>query len=119
MLSMLLDAPSIFFFSRRSRHTRLQGDWSSDVCSSDLVTPWSDGAMLTLRSYRSADSEDEGEEWSEAAVKAMERALLKAAPREFESLGAKSTTGTPKIGRASCRERGWRSGRGGLSHQKS
>src|ERR1022692_3799719 len=28
-----------FFFSSRRRHTRLQGDWSSDVCSSDLVAP--------------------------------------------------------------------------------
>src|SRR2546426_10331804 len=27
----------IFFFSSRRRHTRLQGDWSSDVCSSDLI----------------------------------------------------------------------------------
>src|SRR3989454_10763694 len=26
----------LFFFSSRRRHTRLQGDWSSDVCSSDL-----------------------------------------------------------------------------------
>src|SRR5205807_6252952 len=26
-------------FSSRRRHTRLQGDWSSDVCSSDLGTP--------------------------------------------------------------------------------
>src|SRR5205807_9266283 len=26
-----------FFFSSRRRHTRLQGDWSSDVCSSDYV----------------------------------------------------------------------------------
>src|ERR1039457_7377595 len=25
-----------FFFSSTRRHTRLQGDWSSDVCSSDL-----------------------------------------------------------------------------------
>src|SRR3989454_5105643 len=25
-----------FFFSSRRRHTKLQGDWSSDVCSSDL-----------------------------------------------------------------------------------
>src|SRR5688500_19277401 len=29
-------AQSSFFFSSRRRHTRLQGDWSSDVCSSDL-----------------------------------------------------------------------------------
>src|SRR6266850_8452077 len=28
---------SYFFFSSRRRHTRLQGDWSSDVCSSDLA----------------------------------------------------------------------------------
>src|SRR6478735_648943 len=26
----------LFFFSSRRRHTSLQGDWSSDVCSSDL-----------------------------------------------------------------------------------
>src|SRR2546426_3052750 len=25
----------LFFFSSRRRHTRLQGDWSSDVCSSE------------------------------------------------------------------------------------
>src|SRR2546426_9743126 len=29
-----------FFFSSRRRHTRLQGDWSSDVCSSDLISTW-------------------------------------------------------------------------------
>src|SRR5688500_20127331 len=28
----------LFFFSISRRHTRLQGDWSSDVCSSDLRT---------------------------------------------------------------------------------
>src|SRR5207248_5155350 len=27
-----------FFFSSRRRHTRSYGDWSSDVCSSDLST---------------------------------------------------------------------------------
>src|SRR5256885_8708740 len=30
------EAHVYFFFSSRRRHTRLQGDWSSDVCSSDL-----------------------------------------------------------------------------------
>src|SRR5205807_6065166 len=34
-----------FFFSSRRRHTRLQGDWSSDVCSSDLA----EGASLAGR----------------------------------------------------------------------
>src|SRR2546429_1848610 len=28
-----------FFFSSRRRHTRCSRDWSSDVCSSDLVHP--------------------------------------------------------------------------------
>src|SRR5882762_12014519 len=28
-----------FFFSSRRRHTRFKCDWSSDVCSSDLVEP--------------------------------------------------------------------------------
>src|SRR2546430_12998339 len=28
---------SLFFFSSRRRHTRFDCDWSSDVCSSDLV----------------------------------------------------------------------------------
>src|SRR5574339_949575 len=27
----------VFFFSSRIRHTRSPGDWSSDVCSSDLI----------------------------------------------------------------------------------
>src|SRR2546430_4258352 len=30
---------SFFFFSSRRRHTRFDCDWSSDVCSSDLVAP--------------------------------------------------------------------------------
>src|SRR3989454_6014049 len=35
-LSSTLSVVYFFFFSSRRRHTRLQGDWSSDVCSSDL-----------------------------------------------------------------------------------
>src|SRR5256885_11108570 len=40
-----------FFFSSRRRHTRLQGDWSSDVCSSDLLRP---GIALALELIFSA-----------------------------------------------------------------
>src|SRR5439155_14593948 len=29
---------NVFFFSSRRRHTRWPRDWSSDVCSSDLLT---------------------------------------------------------------------------------
>src|SRR5256885_13067104 len=38
-----------FFFSSRRRHTRLQGDWSSDVCSSDLARPAPAGPASTPR----------------------------------------------------------------------
>src|SRR5437867_8637401 len=33
----LSDREHVFFFSSRRRHTRSYGDWSSDVCSSDLA----------------------------------------------------------------------------------
>src|SRR5437762_8944246 len=35
---MIINISFFFFFSSRRRHTRYIGDWSSDVCSSDLVT---------------------------------------------------------------------------------
>src|SRR5256885_7057849 len=40
-----------FFFSSRRRHTRLQGDWSSDVCSSDLVSP-RPGKVISVAMFR-------------------------------------------------------------------
>src|SRR5690348_14621599 len=38
-----------FFFSSRRRHTRWTGDWSSDVCSSDLATGGGCGRGLRPR----------------------------------------------------------------------
>src|SRR5690554_7782807 len=38
--SLLLVFFFFFFFSSRRRHTRCGRDWSSDVCSSDLVSTW-------------------------------------------------------------------------------
>src|SRR2546422_6706422 len=35
----------VFFFSSRRRHTRCSRDWSSDVCSSDLVLQALDDGM--------------------------------------------------------------------------
>src|SRR5690348_2921243 len=44
MISAMRDVNSLelmeFFFSSRRRHTRWTGDWSSDVCSSDLSNGW-------------------------------------------------------------------------------
>src|SRR5699024_12234548 len=36
-LMCLMWSSSFFFFSSRRRHTRSKRDWSSDVCSSDLI----------------------------------------------------------------------------------
>src|SRR6266850_353694 len=49
-----------FFFSSRRRHTRLQGDWSSDVCSSDLV----DDAKRILWQFPRAGSLPVGQRFS-------------------------------------------------------
>src|SRR5438876_2559124 len=38
----------VFFFSSRRRHTRWTGDWSSDVCSSDLIAPNLDGDTIEV-----------------------------------------------------------------------
>src|SRR3989454_8188637 len=64
-----------FFFSSRRRHTRLQGDWSSDVCSSDLGT--------TLRDVAEADAGrvlDEGR-----AVDCVERVHVEAGQLDEEA----------------------------------
>src|SRR5256885_6410718 len=57
-----------FFFSSRRRHTRLQGDWSSDVCSSDLAQlndqqQWSSELKLEAVLY----AEDSLQVWSDKA----------------------------------------------------
>src|SRR2546430_8124627 len=43
----------VFFFSSRRRHTRFDCDWSSDVCSSDLVSAlsWLALKARALRRY--------------------------------------------------------------------
>src|SRR5437762_4655407 len=38
----------LFFFSSRRRHTRYIGDWSSDVCSSDLEAETPGSVALVL-----------------------------------------------------------------------
>src|SRR5688500_3738892 len=43
---LLTEQAEVFFFSSRRRHTRLQGDWSSDVCSSDLLALGISGGLV-------------------------------------------------------------------------
>src|SRR5207248_7954861 len=74
-----------FFFSSRRRHTRSYGDWSSDVCSSDLDLV---GVGVAARCLR---------------------CLPHDAPAVAEDVGGDAQRVPPvaeiKIGRASCRER--------------
>src|SRR5688500_19674563 len=71
------------FFSSRRRHTRLQGDWSSDVCSSDL-------------------------EKSETSMRSFHLLPVSSTVSIPDSVSAPAPVKPvlSKIGRASCRERG-------------
>src|SRR5256885_5040333 len=86
---------SCFFFSSRRRHTRLQGDWSSDVCSSDLVLAQYQPLCVPAKLYESV------------ALGTPTLVIAEpdsAAAREARRLGA-MTVDAAEIGRASCRER--------------
>src|SRR6266446_9750645 len=96
---------SFFFFSSRRRHTRLQGDWSSDVCSSDEIGVFemSDRGLvevpnpsaLFLADRNEAGGEDGGARTAGAAVFAGiegTRPVLV----EVQALVAPSLLGTPR-----------------------
>src|ERR1039458_5515039 len=56
----------MIFFSSRRRHTRCLSDWSSDVCSSDLGTPyphllWPDNTMEIVEAGTELASNEETE----------------------------------------------------------
>src|SRR5207248_8607315 len=83
-----------FFFSSRRRHTRSYGDWSSDVCSSDLVGA---AASRLQRGHRRA------EQRVDVAVVRQEVAREEGQGVEVRDRAARAAR---EIGRASCRERG-------------
>src|SRR5438045_8402544 len=90
---MLLYYFYFFFFSSRRRHTRCLSDWSSDVCSSDLLTPAMGGTQ------RLAERAGSGR------------------AREFVMTG--EPYDAAKIGRASCRERVETTVVGGIVRKKA
>src|SRR5438876_8016447 len=84
-----VDLDFFFFFSSRRRHTRWTGDWSSDVCSSDLVLAF-DAAIAcgdtgslaeAVAWYRGPLLEGCTEEWSFQELQAREQAHLIALER--------------------------------------
>src|SRR5207245_5021397 len=91
VLYLLFFVCSVFFFSSRRRHTRCYRDWSSDVCSSDLVSrPCWFRKPARARNRSSCSS-------------------MASLERRSRSVSPSGTTGSAasalKIGRASCRER--------------
>src|SRR5205807_10152092 len=94
-----------FFFSSRIRHTRLQGDWSSDVCSSDLFL--SPERTLSRKIQESMLSIQIERRFTKPQIFAMycNQIYLGHGMYGFEA-GAQYYFGKhAKIGRASCRER--------------
>src|SRR5256885_5493019 len=73
-----------FFFSSRRRHTRLQGDWSSDVCSSDLgPVPLSLDHLHDRHVAADREVVDERKAQGQVGRAALrERAALETAPAE-------------------------------------
>src|SRR5256885_7118796 len=66
-LSLLLYSISFFFFSSRRRHTRLQGDWSSDVCSSDLMHRARPQVLFMQLHWDVMRSDNAGDSWHEVS----------------------------------------------------
>src|SRR5207253_5841151 len=93
-----------FFFSSRRRHTRWPRDWSSDVCSSDLVSERMVQSVDVFIGYRTNPHLDMRERGAEAA--AAIREMLDGVKPQRAFIRLPIVPPTVKIGRASCRERG-------------
>src|SRR5437870_9823568 len=103
------------FFSSRRRHTRWPRDWSSDVCSSDLVADVDDENVvpgLALTIYQPVwQMGIAGRLFVRAAGDPY--ALVPAVTRVIREISAEqpvehaATLEDVQIGRASWRDRGW------------
>src|SRR5436189_2263651 len=98
-----------FFFSSRRRHTRYIGDWSSDVCSSDLDGPELEtachGRNLPLQvSPRQSKMTRTGLQRNAAYLVRPDGCGALAEP-EGGAVAMTSYLDARQIGRASCRER--------------
>src|SRR5206468_4553598 len=92
---------TFFFFSSRRRHTRSDRDWSSDVCSSDLLgRRLGRTVLLTNRLDWTAEQVVAGY----AGQQQVERVFRGLKDGEWLGWGPMHHW-TDKIGRASCRER--------------
>src|SRR5207248_3852525 len=88
-----------FFFSSRRRHTRSYGDWSSDVCSSDLQAETIAVVPSTLWSL-TVDPNRPG-----SLVQSVDGLALAARAVRDQLSNDTWMVLAGEIGRASCRER--------------
>src|SRR5690606_39895987 len=93
-----------FFFSSRRRHTRFSRDWSSDVCSSDLLAKTSKGFAPSITKIM---QEPLFIHETTHVLKLLES--LKKRHNDIavivDEFGGTQGVVTHKIGRAACRER--------------
>src|SRR5205807_3051817 len=98
----------------RRRHTRLQGDWSSDVCSSDLIrytaTPYPATAGCSRTVIIALQQCGRPEPIAYTALPVLSPPFTDVRSRGYRDPPAPRLAGA-QIGRASCRERGGSAGR--------
>src|SRR3712207_7393141 len=87
----------VFFFSSRRRHTRYWRDWSSDVCSSDLLE---DGGVAEPEEVQGAGVGVGG-----AGLRADRQRLPGGDDEQVAAFDPPGGLAHGQIGRASCRER--------------
>src|SRR5947209_11998788 len=93
-----------FFFSSMRRHTRYWRDWSSDVCSSDLVTAELVGQILEesakfasgVLSPLNKPADEEGSKWENGEVRTPKG--FKEAYRQFVEGGWNALQAPPEYG---------------------
>src|SRR2546421_2220850 len=85
----------LFFFSSRRRHTRSDRDWSSDVCSSDLVAFEAPAAEVLLSAHR---------ELEKLVLTGRQQRIKELLAQPYGDLVHEGQL-LDQIGRASCRER--------------
>src|SRR5437879_10263811 len=108
-----------FFFSSRRRHTRYIGDWSSDVCSSDLARLEATGKVVRTNREHPPDfinikvEELTGDKPFDNLDDFITQDELRALSDSYKRIAGFAV----EIGRASCRERVERHwGGGALRH---
>src|SRR5207245_5025014 len=104
-LSLIYGSLYFFFFSRGRRHTRCYRDWSSDVCSSDLVQDAGRNAGL-VRQFDKARRRKGHLLARLENERVAGRDRIGPEPARHHRRKIEGGDGGEEIGRASCRERG-------------